>query len=137
MTKNEKKVLTNVGGMAKWLEDYQEKSFNLNKDLTGESRGLADYFSDFHREFNDFQRAAGEDELLDEVKKSPIVFLGDYHNLRQSQKFAAGLIEKLSFQEASAKVLAVEFVFSDQQETLEAYQSGEVSEKVFLKKMRF
>ncbi|TSC73998.1 MAG: Uncharacterized protein G01um101444_406 [Parcubacteria group bacterium Gr01-1014_44] len=130
-------VLANVEGMAKWLEDYQEKSFGLNRDLTGESGGLAEYFSDFHQEFHDFQRAASETELLADIKKSPVVFLGDFHNLRQSQKFAAELIEKLSFRDASFKVLAVEFVAPDQQRTLDAYQSGRMSEKTFLKKINF
>ncbi len=137
MTENEKKVLANVMGLAQWLEDYEEKNFGVSGDLTGENRDLAEYFFDFHREFDNFERAAEEAELLAEIKKSSVIFLGDFHNLRQSQKVAAELLEKIASQDSSSKTLAVEFVSSGNQRSLDQYQSGKLSEKLFLKKVHF
>lgn len=137
MTENEKKVLANVEGMVRWLEDYQHETFGVSGDLAGKDCDLANYLFDFHREFNDFERGADESELLSEIKKSPIVFLGDFHNLRQSQKLAAELIKKTASQDQASKTLAVEFISPDEQGALDDYQSGKISEKLFLQKVRF
>ena len=136
MTVNEKKVLANVEGMAQWLTNYQQETFGVSGDLTGKNQDLTRYFSEFHGEFNDFERDSDEKELLSEIKKSPLIFLGDFHNLSQSQKFTAELIEKIASQDRLIKALAVEFIFSDGQKFLDQYQAGKISEAVFLKKIR-
>ena len=137
MTKNGKKVLGNLEEMVGWLEDYQKKTFGVSGDWTGGDRDLSDYFSDFYQEFNGFERSSDEAELLDEIHRSQIVFISDFNNLRQSQKFTAELISKFSGSGSCRRSLAVEFISPGHQKVLNAYQSGKIGQKVFLKKINF
>jgi len=137
LTKNGKKVLNNIEGMARWLEDYQKRTFGVSGDWTGGDPDLSDYFFDFHSEFSDFERTSGETELLNEIRKSSLIFIGDFHNLRQSQKFTAELIEKITQDDRSGKILAVEFLSPGDQKAIDEYQSGRISEETFLKKVDF
>ena len=137
LKENEKRVLENVRGVVGWLDQYREKLYGLDKNTADRNSELAGYFSDFDKEFLRFDRPAEKTEIVNEARKSEIVFLGDYHNLRKSQEVAAEIFAEVASSSPNRPVLAVEFVASKDQKILDDFLGGRTEEEVFLKKTHF
>ncbi len=137
LKENEERVLENVQGVVDWLDRYREELYGLEKNTTNKNAELAGYFSDFDEEFSKFERPAEESEIVNEARKSEIVFLGDYHNLRKSQEVSAEIFTEIASSSPNQPVLVVEFVASKDQKILDDFLAGQMEEEVFLKKVHF
>lgn len=137
LTENEKLVLDNLRGTAKWLENYEATCFGIDENVVDKNPKLAEYLKEFQREFSSFEGPSEAQEVEAEAKKADIVFLGDHHNLRRNQEFSAKFIEKALEAESGEKVLVLEFIFPKYQKALEEFVSGETDEETFLKKSYF
>lgn len=137
LTENEKLVLDNLRGTVKWLEDYRVKRFGIDENMASRNADLGRYFQNFHSEFESFEKPSEEQEILAEAKKAEIIFLGDYHNLRKSQEFAAEFLGKTQKNLSEPAVLAVEFVSPKNQKILDEFMAGVTSEDDFFRKIHF
>lgn len=78
-------------------------------------------------------RVSNLEELGRAWSRSPVVLLGDFHALQQSQKTHLRLLAALPGQ----TLLGIECVRSRYQKELDAFLAGRLSEKNFLKKIRW
>src|SRR5690348_1786455 len=75
------------------------------------------YIQEFNLEFQFFRGVCSPDDILREAREANLVWIGDYHALGQSQRFAANFIRQLAAEDNNL-VVAVEPVFARNQKTL-------------------
>jgi hypothetical protein len=108
----------------------------IQSSLVEQPGNVAIYLEEYERELLDFEAPATRDELLASVLSAAIVYVGDYHTLRQSQKTLVRLLTAASIARPEV-VLALELVHSSQQAALDAFMKGEVDEGEFKKLIRY
>ena len=96
-------------------------------DKTHKSR----YIREFHSEFRDFKSIAHTGEVIEEASRRDIVYFGDYHPLDASQDWVLRLMRELSARGRKV-VLALEMLYVHQQDSLDRWMKGTISEAQFL-----
>jgi hypothetical protein len=94
------------------------------------------YIHEFNREFMDFESVCAPDDILAEANQANLVWIGDYHALPASQSYAVMLLKELA-NTRKRLALAVEPVFARNQETLDKWIAGKISEQEFLDQSRY
>ena len=102
--------------------------------LDGSSRRA--YIRAFHREFSGPGSSSSFDDLVVACFKADLVYVGDFHALPSSQRFAARLLREIA-RRSRRSVLAVEMVFGRHQRILDQWLQGLLSEPEFLKRIRY
>src|SRR5688572_23207138 len=94
------------------------------------------YVQEFTEEFHTFDDVCSMREVLDEARFADLIWIGDYHALSRAQSFAGEFLRLLSVDQPNI-IVAVEPVFARNQGTLDLWQAGEISEREFLKRIRY
>jgi len=82
------------------------------------------------------QREASYDELIDELLRSDLAYVGDYHTLKQSQRSYWKLVRRLQAR-GRKLVLALEFVQGRHQPALDDWLRGRIGEQRFLERVEY
>ncbi len=88
---------------------------------------LIRYRRRYQRGVRTFERVVSYDEVLREALASDLVYVGDYHTLRQAQRSYFKLAERLC-DRGRAPLLALEFVQGRYQAAVNAYLAGRLDE---------
>lgn len=91
---------------------------------------LERYQRNYLRELSRYQSVSSYGELFAEMLQRDIVYIGDYHTLRQSQEVALHLLERAAA-DPRPVILALEMVHSEHQAPLDAYARGALDETQF------
>jgi Haem-binding uptake, Tiki superfamily, ChaN len=94
------------------------------------------YLRDFRDAYRSYQKTLTPDQVRNEIVKSDIVLVSDYHALPSSQRFLASLIRDPEVHTRPV-VLGVETVFSRDQHILEEWRRGEIDEGELRQRIRF
>ena len=94
------------------------------------------YIQEFSREFQTFHNACDPKDILEEASQANLIWIGDYHALGQSQVYAAEFIHELA-EKKNNLLIAVEPVFARNQEVLDRWMNGKISEREFLDAMHY
>jgi uncharacterized iron-regulated protein len=110
----------------------------LKREIVGDDRnsGQRRYIREFHDEFKFFEEIASLDDLTIACYKADIVYIGDYHALPDSQRFAAWLLRDIASRSREV-VLCMEMVYGRSQRSLDRFMKNEISEADFLKAIRY
>ena len=92
------------------------------------------YQREFERCFRARWKVSTQTHLFQKIAKSRILYLGDFHALRQSQKGHQRILSRLKPDQV---VLALECVESQHQKWVQSFVQGKLSEKEFLKKVQW
>lgn len=114
-----------IGAQKAVIRSLKREIFGADK--TCRSR----YIRDFNSEYRGYVRACSRGEVFDEAAACDIVYFGDYHPLEQSQTLALTLMREIAARGASI-VLALEMLYEHQQETLDRWMKGSITESEFL-----
>lgn len=79
-------------------------------------------------------RVSSPGELRAAIRRSPVVLVGDYHTLRQSQR---GFLRVLRAIRSRRVVIGLEFVMARFQRHVDAFLRGDIREDTFLKRIRY
>ncbi len=124
----------------KWLKIRQElfKQIVSEVDLRlgKESSDLSRYRNRYDSEFKRKWQAVPKEELFDAIDLAQIVLVGDFHALQQSQKSFLRLL-KAKHSEVSKATVALECFESKDQDHVDSFLSGKVSEKNFLQNIKW
>jgi hypothetical protein len=96
-------------------------------DKTHRSR----YIREFNAEFRRFRRITTVEKVIESAARSDIVYFGDYHPLDSSQDWALRLMRELTAR-GRRVVLALEMLYVHQQEHVDRWMQGEITEEEFL-----
>ncbi len=109
----------------------------LKREILGVDRNnRRGYIREFHDEFRSYVAVSSRDDLTIDCYKADIIYLGDYHALPASQRFAAELLAEIATRVREV-ILCLELVYVRDQPSLDRYMRGEVSEAEFLKAIRY
>jgi hypothetical protein len=81
-------------------------------------------------------REAAYDELLEAVAQSDLVYVGDYHTLKQAQRSFLKLVQRLA-PRGRPTLLALEFVQGRHQPALDEYLGGRLSASELLERIEY
>jgi uncharacterized iron-regulated protein len=107
----------------------------ITRSVTGAGAEFRAYEGRYLRRTCDFAREASYSDLLVEAARADVVFVGDYHTLKQSQRSFHKLIQRRWSRRPL--VLALEFVQGRHQDALDDYLAGRLSEERFLKAIEY
>ncbi len=116
--------------------DYYMRIRSKVEDLIGnQTRSIQKYQQEYEQELNRSQWEIGrKQELFKQMDKSQIVYIGDFHAQAQSTRAVLRIARKLGAQNVC---LGLECFFIEHQKVLNAYLSGHLNEREFLKKIEW
>jgi hypothetical protein len=115
-------------------ENY-EKNLRQVKLSLGSNPAVARYGRDYHRYLKAYQGISNKGELLRRVIASDVVYHGDYHTLRHSQRSILAMLQEIAGRREI--ILCLEMFHGRDQKWVDMYMAGEVDEALFLKKIRY
>jgi hypothetical protein len=125
--------------MKQWIKIRKELFCQVEthvKALLGsESPGLKKYQAAYEKEFRVRWREVQRNQLLETLNARRVIGLADFHALQQSQKSHLRILGSL--EKKQKRVLAVEFFEARHQQALDRFQQGKLSEREFLKTIRW
>ena len=111
-----------------------QKSFvqRMKREIFGSDKsGRSGYIKRFNTEFGSFRDQCSVEDVLGRSAVSDIVYFGDYHPLRVSQDWILRLMMELTGR-GRKLVLALEMLYVRQQEQLDRWMKGTITEEEFL-----
>lgn len=121
--------------LGQWIrirkELYLQVERQVRHRLGQDNSELAQYQNVYDREFRRRWAVASKDSLLAQIQTSRIVLMGDFHALHQSQKAQLRILRSLPTDRQI--ILAVEFFEAQDQDKVDRFLSGKITEKEFLK----
>jgi hypothetical protein len=115
-------------------ENYEKNLRQVKKSL-GSNPAVARYGRDYHRYLKTYQGISSKAELLRRVLASDIVYHGDYHTLRHSQRSILAMLQEIAGRRDI--ILCLEMFHGRDQKWVDMFMAGEVDEALFLKKIRY
>lgn len=99
-------------------------------------RGFDRYERQYRRRVSRYESVSSQEELVEAIRKSDIIYVGDYHTNDQSQRTLLRLL-KLIVGEVKEFGLGLELVRSRHQKFLDLYLADKMQESDFLQKIKF
>lgn len=121
------------------LLKVQMKGYRKNLSLINESlspsRTVDRYAGTYKRHLKKYDKISNKSELFRRIISSDLVYHGDYHTLRQSQKSVLRILKEI--QPKRKIILCLEMFHSTDQKWVDEYLEGKLKEKEFLKKIEY
>ncbi|HLL53759.1 MAG TPA: ChaN family lipoprotein [Myxococcaceae bacterium] len=109
---------------------YRHQKAQISGYLERASAAFKAYEARYRRRTAKYREPLDPRELAREVSAADVVYVGDYHTLRQAQQSYLELVRNA--REAGRRVvMALEFIEGRHQEALDAYLSGRLKERAF------
>lgn len=125
--------------MSSWIKIRQQLYQKIRSQVEALSGNLTSqvglYSAQYEKEFRQRWSVSDRHELFKSIQDSDIVFVGDFHALSQSQKSQLRILKGIS--DKKDVILAVEFFERRHQKHIDKYMSGDLSEKDFLKAIKW
>lgn len=113
---------------------FQHQARQIARQVQGASPRFRAYQRRYETATRRFRRAIELSEVDARVARADLVYVGDYHTLRMAQQAYLALL-KSALNGGRRVVLALEFVETRHQATLDAFVAGKLSEKTFLSRI--
>ena len=126
----EKIINAEIDEQRRLIQRMKREIFGIDKTTR------SSYIKDFLSEFSTYQRVCTTGEVLERAALSDIVFFGDYHPLEESQEWLMRLMTELAASDRRV-VLAIEMLYVQQQEQLDRWMKGMLSEEEFLEQIDY
>ena len=107
-----------------------------NEINSTDKKGESTYIKEFLKEYRSYAQISTYDNLYRRCKTADIIWVGDYHANPASQHFLIRLLKALRRSE-KPMILGMEMAYKKNQGILEQWLDGRVSEKEFLKRIRY
>lgn len=116
----------------------QRMKEEIRGSIQRESPEISRYIREYHRATRTSTAISDKKHLIDAVAASDLVYVGDYHTLRESQNTVLRLLDELIrrpdfWRRKKAVILALEMILAEHQPILDKYQQGGLDEPTFLR----
>jgi hypothetical protein len=115
-------------------ENYAKNLKQVKRSL-GANPIVTRYGNEYHRYLKAYQNVSTKADLVRRVLASDIVYHGDYHTLRHSQRSILAMLQELA--DKREIVLCLEMFHGRDQKWVDLFMSGEVDEKTFLNRIGY
>lgn len=113
---------------------FRQNKRVIRESVIHEERDFKSYERRYLKSVRDYKSLATPEEMLDAAFNSHIVYVGDYHTLKQSQRSLLRILRALK---TSKLILGMEVIQARHQHGLESYMAGSITDKTFLQKIGF
>jgi len=113
------------------IKNYQHILKLIDNSLGPVKRWFSRYANEYKKELLDYTAISNPSELFSRVGSSDVVYHGDYHTLKQSQKSVLRVLREIS--KKRNIILCMETFYGNDQKYLDQYLDKKISEKDFLK----
>lgn len=124
-----------MNDLQKWIrirkDLYLQMERQVRHRLGEDTPELMHYRKAYTREFSKKWQVSTKEALWEQVDRAAVIMIGDFHALHQSQKAQLRILRHIA--PRRKVVLAVEFFKAADQEKVDKYLAGQMSEKDFLK----
>ncbi len=117
-------------------ELYEKMKAQVSDRLGLQDREILKSQKAFQSFFSKSWKASSRRHLLQRIKASDLIFWGDFHGVRQFQNNVLRWLKKVDLSKRPV-VLALEVLGSHQQKWVDQYLQGDLSEEVFLEKVKW
>ncbi len=115
-------------------ENYEKNQRQVKRSL-GSNAFVAKYGREYHRYLKAYQGISNKSELLRRAQASDIVYHGDYHTLRHSQRSILAMLQELAGKREI--ILCLEMFHGKDQKWVDLFMNGGIEEKAFLNKIHY
>ena len=115
--------------LREYKKAYREEFNHIyeRKDLSGVEGKLLKYYREQQRELKRFKKFSEEKEMWNDVQKSDIVYVGDFHPLYGVKLNFCDIIENTT--DDRKTIIALEEFLKEEQHLLDGFAKGEISKK--------
>src|SRR5690349_24680796 len=113
-------------------ENY-ERNLLLVKRSLGSNPTVARYGREYHRYLKGYQGISSKTDLIRRVMASDVVYHGDYHTRRHSQRSILAMLQELAGRREI--ILCLEMFHGRDQKWVDQYMAGALEHKAFLSKI--
>ena len=99
-------------------------------------RGFDLYERHYKRHVRTYQRVSNQEELFEAILESDLIYLGDYHTNKQSQRTLLRVL-KWIVEKVPSLGIGLELVQRRHQKYLDAYLAGRLTDEAFREKIQF
>ncbi|WP_295900743.1 ChaN family lipoprotein [uncultured Bdellovibrio sp.] len=128
-----------MNDLQKWIRIRKDLYLQMRKQvrhrLGEDTPELMHYHKVYDKEFSKKWTASTKEALWEQMAQSQVVMVGDFHALHQSQKAQVRILRHIP--KDRKIILAVEFFEAADQEKINKYLSGKISEREFLKSVQW
>lgn len=114
---------------------WQRQRRLIAASVLGAGAEFRAYEARYERRTRSFEREASFAELLNAIARADLVYVGDYHTLKQAQRSFLKLVQRRVAHRPL--VLALEFVQGRHQPALDLFLAGRLSEARFLERIEY
>lgn len=125
-----KQIKKEIEAQRRIISRLKREIFGVDK--TGKSR----YIKDFQSAFGSFRGIVPVAKVIERAVSADVVYFGDYHPLDASQEWVLRLMREFS-ERGRDVVLALEMLYTHQQEFLDRWMKGKISEEDFLEAISY
>ena len=111
-------------------EIFRRNQQRINESVHGYTKEFQKYEREYARGVRTYKQRANAKQLNRALQDANIVYVGDYHTLRQSQRTFLRLLRRIP--KNRPVTLALEFVQGKHQKVLNAFLAGEIEQSEFL-----
>lgn len=112
-----------------------QKNLQRIRETTIDDPSLKQYEAQYNRYVRGYQRRAPWKYLQRDIKRARLIYLGDYHTLRRSQKTFLDLCQMLAPQ--THAILGLEFILKRDQKHVDDYLQHKINESTFLTRIDY
>lgn len=94
------------------------------------------YYKNYRKIFASGYKKIKEKELFNKIRNSSLIFIGDYHTLKEAQNFQLKVLKYLKSLKKDI-ILYLEPYSTEDQKNLEDFFEGKIDEETFLQKIKF
>lgn len=113
-----------------YLKNLQRISESLTPDPA-----LDRYSREYHKYLKHYESISSASDLIRHVIASDIVYHGDYHPLKQSQRSVLRILREIV--DKRKIILCLEMLFADDQRLVDQYMQRKLTRKAFLEKINY
>lgn len=118
----------------------QRRIFRQNQKLIRESvsiqeSGFKKYEKTYKRHIRRYQAISPISEMMEATLKSDIVYVGDYHTCKQSQRSFLRILKNIIKKDKNF-IIGLEFLNQQHQKSLDQFLNSTITKEVFLKKVQ-
>lgn len=128
-----------LNDLKKWIrirkDLYVQMERQVRHRLGEDTAELMQYRKFYDKEFTKKWTASTKEALWQQIEKSQVVMVGDFHALHQSQKAQLRILRHIPKERKT--ILAVEFLEAADQDKISKFISGKMSEREFLRSIQW
>lgn len=116
---------------------YKQNQELIRESVTVEDPAFQSYLKAYQRAVSDYSRVAHMKQVINSIKKSRVVLVGDYHTLDQSQRSFVRILRQYMRDVNKKIVVGLETIQTRHQKPLNQFMLSQISEEVFIKRIGF